>query len=205
MKRISFFSALILNSVLLFTSCNSSDSQKKSSTETKEIAGEKQESATPDFRNSPQYVYCKIDGQPFMTTIVNNSMNLGNRNDFHTTIEEEINGESKLSGMDFSFYSLEKTGAGILTDKDFYVQGHTEFKGTYVAFKTGAGHKLNLKSFKDGLLEGTFNFDVIDERDPGHMVNITDGVFKMQIEGKTNLQFDKNGDVNMDSLFKSIN
>jgi hypothetical protein len=205
MKTISLFGAFLLIALLLMISCKENNSKKDSLTNTLETAVENQAAVPPDFRNSPQYVYCKIDGQPFMTTIVNNSMNLGNRNDFHTTIEEEINGESKLSGIDFSFYSLEKKGAGILTDKDFYVQGHTEFKGKYVAFKTGAGHTLNLTSFKEGLVEGTFNFDLIDERDPGHIVKITDGVFKMQIEGKTNLQFDKNGDVNMDSLLKSIN
>jgi hypothetical protein len=95
--------------------------------------------------------------------------------------------------MDFSFYTLEKVGAGMLTEKDFYIQGHSEIGEKYVSFKTGADQKLNLSSLKDGLLEGTFNFDVKDEKDPTRIIKITDGVFKMQIEGKTNLKFDKNG------------
>jgi hypothetical protein len=211
MKRISFFSALILIGVLLFTSCKSSDSQKKSSSETKETANEKQEAETPDFRNLPQYVYCKIDGQPFLATYVFNAMNLPTRNDFATTEEQvKINGETKLSGMDFSFYTLAKVGAGTLTStKDFYVLGHTDFpengKLKSVSFKTKDGQHLTLTSLKDGLLEGTFNFDVADENDPSHILKITDGVFKMQLEGKTNLQFDKNGDIKMDSLLKNAN
>ena len=205
MKHIFLSVAFLVIGLLMITSCKENNSKKDSVTNTRETASEKQEAAPPDFRNFEQYVYCKIDGQPYMTTKVFNAMNLPNRNDFATSLEEEINGDTKLSGIDFSFYTLEKTGAGMLTDKDFYVQGHTEFKGKYVAFKTGADHKLNLTSFKDGLLEGTFNFDVIDERDPGHVVKVTDGVFKMQMEGKTNLKYDKNGDVNMDSLLKSIN
>ncbi len=193
MKRISFFSALILSSVLLFTSCKNSDSQKKSATETNETAGEKKEAVTPDFRNNPHYVYCKIDGQPYLETNVYNVMNLPNRSDFHSTLQDKINGETRLAGMDFSFYTLEKVGAGMLTEKDFYIQGHSEIGEKYVSFKTGADQKLNLSSLKDGLLEGTFNFDVKDEKDPTRIIKITDGVFKMQIEGKTNLKFDKNG------------
>ncbi len=204
MKHITLFAAFLVFNLLVITSCKESNSKNDSVTNTEGTVVEKQETGTPNFRNLPQYVYCKIDGTPYLETDVFNAMNLPNRVDFTTSIEEIINGDSRLTGMDFSFYTLEKKGAGMLTGKDFYVKGHTEFKEKYVSFNTGPEHKLNLISSKDGLLEGTFNFDVVDERDPGHIVKITDGVFKMQIEGKTNLQFDKNGDVNMDSLLKSI-
>ena len=203
MKSINFFGALILSSVLLFTSCKSKDSQQKSTIETKESANEKLEAITPDFRNFPQYVYCKIDGQPYLATWVFNAMNLPNRQDFATRAEQvEINGETKSSELEFSFYTLAKTGAGTLTsNEDFYVRGHTDFpengKLKYVSFNTKAGQHLTLSSLKDGILEGTFNFDVSDENDPAHILKITDGVFKMKLEGKTNLQYDKNGDVNL--------
>ncbi len=200
----------MVSSVLLFTSCKSSDSQIKSATETKETAGEKQEAVTPDFRNLPQYVYCKVDGQPYLATRLSNPMNLPNRNDFATSSEEKkLNDDTKIDEMNFNFYTLAKAGAGTLTsDKDFYVHGHTNFPENghwkYVRFSTKDGQHLTLISLKDGLLEGTFNFDVADENDPAHILKITDGVFKMQMEGKTNLQFDKNGDIKMDSLLKSI-
>ncbi len=206
MKHITLFGAFLVINLLMITSCKESNSKKDSVTNTEGTVVEKQETGTPDFRNLPQYVYCKIDGQPYLSTSVFNAMNLPNRHDFTTHTEEKINGETVLSNMDFSFYTLEKVGAGMLTDKDFYIQGGREFtdKNISVGFKTGADQKLNLSSFKDGLLEGTFSFEVKDASDPSRILKITDGVFKMQMEGKTNLKFDKNGDVNMDSLLKSI-
>ena len=215
MKHNSIFCALLLSAMLLLISCNNSDSKKNSTTEPKEGVNKKLEAVTPDFRSYPQYVSCKIDGHPYMaysdannTLGVFNSMNLPSRQDFSTRENQvEINGETKISQMDFSFYTLSKKQAGTLTsNKDFHVDGYTMFpegdKLVRVSFETVNGQQLTITSFKDGVLEGTFNFE--DNSDPKHIVKVTDGVFKLKIEGKTNLQYDKNGDVDMDSLLKSI-
>ena len=215
MKLINFFSTLMLSSVLLFTSCKNSDSQKISSTETKESANEKLEAVTPDFRNYPQYVSCKINGQPYVAyyaenhiTGISNSLNIPSQVVFHSSADQvKINGDTKISEIDFSFYKLTKESSGTLTsNKDFRVDGYTMFpeggKLVQVGFETVDGQQLTITSFKDGLLEGTFSFE--DKTNPARIVKITDGVFKFQQEGKTNLQYDKNGDVNMDSLLKSI-
>jgi len=201
--------------MLLVTSCNNPDSQKTSSTETKESVNEKLATVTPDFRNYSQYVSCKINGQPYVAyyadnhiTGISNSLNIPSQVVFSTRADQvEINGETKISEIDFSFYTLNKVGAGLLTsNKDVRVAGYTMFpedgKLVKVGFETTKGQQLTLTSFKDGILEGTFGFE--DKSDPARIVKITDGVFKMKQEGKTNLQYDKNGDVNMDSLLKSI-
>ena len=215
MKCKSFFSALFLSSILLIASCKNNDSKKTSTTDTNESVNNKLEAVTPDFRNYPQYVSCKIDGHPYLayydannTLGVFNSMNLPSRQDFSTRENQvEINGETKISQMDFSFYTLSKKPEGTLTsNNDFRVAGYTMFpeggKLARVSFETGEGQQLTLTSFKDGILEGTFNFE--DKSDPARIVKITDGVFKLKQEGKTNMQFDKNGDINMDSLLKSV-
>ena len=104
---------------------------------------------------------------------------------------------------------MAKMPTGTLTsNKDFYVQGHTDFQVgndlKYVSFTTKAGQQLTITSNKEGLIEGTFNFEVVDESDPTHVLKITDGVFKLQQEGKTAVKVDENGDVNMDSLLKNV-
>ena len=215
MKEFSFFNALVFGSIMLVTSCNSNNTKNEVATNTKETANEKLAAVTPDFRSYPQYVFCKIDGHPYLayydannTLGVFNSMNLPSRQDFSTRENQvEINGETKISQMDFSFYTLSKKPEGTLTSNtDFHVDGYTMFpeggKLARVSFETGEGQQLTLTSFKDGILEGTFNFE--DKSDPARIVKVTDGVFKLKQEGKTNLQYDKNGDVNMDSLLKSV-
>ena len=216
MKHKFFFSALLLSGLLLMASCKSNDFKKTSEKDLTEVVTEKEAAETPDFRNFPQYVSCKIDGHPYMayydannTLGVFNSMNLPSRQDFSTRENQvEINGETKISQMDFSFYTLSKKPDGTLTSNDdFHVAGYTMFpeggKLKRVSFETRDGQQLTLTSSKDGLLEGTFSFE--DNADPAHIVKVTDGVFKLKMEGKTNLQYDKSGDVNMDSLLKSIN
>ena len=215
MNHNSIFCALLLSGMLLLICCNNSDSKKTSTTDTNESVNNKLEGKTPDFRNYPQYVSCKINGQPYLayydannTLGVFNSMNLPSRQDFSTRENQvEINGETKISQMDFSFYTLSKKPEGTLTsNNDFRVAGYTMFpeggKLVKVGFETTDGQQLTLTSFKDGILEGTFNFE--DKSDPARIVKITDGVFKLKQEGKTNMQFDKNGDINMDSLLKSV-
>lgn len=217
MKTITFLSTLFFSSILLFTSCNNGDSEQKSGADTNETANEKLAEVSTDFQNYPQYVSCKIDGQPYVAYYseshiggITNSLNMASQVVFSTSADQvQINGKTKISQLDFSFFTLNKTGAGTLTSNtDFYFQGHTDFPEggslKYVSFTTKAGQQLVLTSFKDGLLEGTFSFDVVDEKDPAHILKITEGVFKLQQEGKTSVKTDKNGDVNMDSLIKSI-
>ncbi len=206
---------IIIICLIIFTSCKNSDSQKKSAEETKESANEKLEAVTPDFRNYPQYVSCKINGQPYVAYYaenhiagITNSLNIPSQVVFHSSADQvQINGDTKISEIDFSFYKLTKESSGTLTsNKDFRVDGYTMFpeggKLVQVGFETVDGQQLTITSFKDGLLEGTFSFE--DKRNPARIVNITEGVFKFQQEGKTNVQYDKNGDINMDSLMKSI-
>jgi len=136
MKRNSFFHAIFLSSILFLTSCNNSDSKKTSATDTNESANEKLEAVTPDFRNYPQYVSCKIEGQPYLAyytdnhiTGITNSLNIPSQVVFSTSADQvEINGDTKISQMDFSFYTLSKKQEGTLTsNKDFYVDGYTMF------------------------------------------------------------------------------
>ena len=216
MKYNSIFTAFLFSSILFISSCKNSDSKKTSETDTKTTANDKAPAVISDFRSYPQYVSCKIDGHPYVaysdannTLGVFNSMNLPSRQDFSTRENQvEINGETKISQMDFSFYTLSKKPEGTLTSNtDFHVEGYTMFpegsKLVRVSFETKDGQQLTIRSFKDGILEGTFSF--LDNADPAKIVKVTDGIFKFKMEGKTNLQYDKNGDVNMDSLLKSIN
>ena len=216
MKYNAIFTAFLLSSILLISSCKNGDSKKTSETDTNESVNNKPEAVTPDLQNYSQYVSCKIDGHPYIaysdannTLGVFNSMNLPSRQDFSTRENQvEINGETKISQMDFSFYTLSKKSEGTLTSNtDFHVDGYTMFpeggKLGRVSFETKDGQQLTITSFKDGILEGTFSF--VDNADPAKIVKVTDGIFKFKMEGKTNLQYDKNGDVNMDSLLKSLN
>ena len=216
MKYNAIFTAFLLSSILLISSCKNGDSKKTSETDTNESVNNKPEAVTPDLQNYSQYVSCKIDGHPYIaysdannTLGVFNSMNLPSRQDFSTRENQvEINGETKISQMDFSFYTLSKKSEGTLTSNtDFHVDGYTMFpeggKLVRVSFETKDGQQLTITSFKDGILEGTFSF--VDNADPAKIVKVTDGIFKFKMEGKTNLQYDKNGDVNMDSLLKSLN
>ncbi len=72
-----------------------------------------------------------------------------------------------------------------------------------VSFETKDGQQLTLTSIKDGILEGTFSFDGASGTNPGQIVKITDGVFKMKQDKPNNIKTDANGDVNIDSLMKS--
>ena len=216
MKYNSIFTAFLLSSILFISSCKNGDSKKTSETDTNESVNNKPEAVTPDLQNYPQYVSCKIDGHTYIaysdannTLGVFNSMNQPSRQDFSTRENQvEINGETKISQMNFSFYTLSKKPEGTLTSNtDFHVDGYTMFpeggKLARVSFETKNGQQLTITSFKDGILEGTFSFE--DNADPAKIVKVTDGIFKFKMEGQTNLQYDKSGDVNMDSLLKSLN
>lgn len=209
MKHNSSLSALLAISMLLFTSCKDGDTKKTSETDSKTTANESAPAVIKDFRSYPQYVSCKIDGHPYVSTQVLNAVNLPSRQDFSTREDQEqINGETKISEMDLSFFTLSKKQEGTLTStKDFHAAGYTMFpsggKLVRVSFETKEGQQLIITSYKDGILEGTFNFE--DNSNPAYIVKVTDGVFKLKQEGKTNMQYDKNGDVNMDSLLKSVN
>lgn len=216
MKVNFILSCFITGFICTISSCNNTDSTKKTVTDTQQTANEKLAVVAPDFKSYPQYLYCKIDGQPYVAYYnddhiggITNSLNLPSNLVFSTSADQvQINGKTKISEFDISFYSLPKTG--ILTStKDFYAQGHTDFPENgdlkYVSFATKKEQQLTLSTVKDGMLEGTFTFNVVDENNANHVLKITEGVFKLQQGKKTNLQMDKNGDVNMDSMLKSIN
>ena len=211
MKYNAIFTAFFLSSILFISSCKNSDSKKTSETDTKTTATDKAPAVISDFRSYPQYLSCKINGHPYVSTQVLNAVNLPSRQDFSTREDQEqINGETKISEMDLVFFTLPKKPEGILTStKDFYMTGYTMFpeggKLVKVGFEVKEGQQLTLTSSKDGILEGTFSFDGASGTNNEKIVKVTDGVFKVKIEGKTNLQYDKHGDVNMDSLLKSIN
>lgn len=211
MKYNAIFTAFLLSSILLISSCKNSDVKKTSDTETKTTTTDKAPAVISDFRSYPQYVSCKINGHPYVSTQVLNAVNLPSRQDFSTREnQEQINGETKISEMNISFFTLPKKPEGILTSiKDFYMTGYTMFpeggKLERVGFEVKEGQQLTLTSSKDGVLEGTFSFDGVTGTNNEQIVKVTEGVFKVKTEGKTNLKYDKNGDVNMDSLLKSLN
>ena len=182
------------------------------------LASTQNTAAEKDCQNYPQYVSCKINGQPYLAyydaghiTAITNALNISSQVVFATSADQEtINGKTKISELSFSFYTLATKGAGVLASvKDFYVQGHTDFPAgndlKYTSFKTTSGQTLTLESYNDGILQGRFAFDVADENDPSHILKITDGNFKLLQVKPTNIKPDANGDVNMDSLMKSLN
>ena len=211
MKYNAIFTVFLLSSILFISSCKNTDSKKTSESDTKTTANDKAPAVISDFRSYPQYVSCKIDGHPYVSTQVLNSVNLPSRQDFSTREnQEEINGDTKISELDLSFFTLPKKPEGILTStKDFHSAGYTMYpeggKLVRVGFEVKEGQQLTLTSSKGGILEGTFSFDGVTGTNNEKIVKITEGVFKVKTEGKTNLQYDKNGDVNMDSLLKSLN
>lgn len=201
---------------VLATSCGNNET-KTTATDTQATANEKLEQVTPDYHNYAQYISCKIDGQPFLayyedghTTGITNSLNLPSQVVFNGSADEaKINGKTKTSELNISFYTLPKKATGTLTSNtDFYVQGHTDMPEggdlKYVSFVTKSGQSLIITSNKDGVLEGSFSMDVVDENNPSRTLKITDGNFKLKQGGKSSVQTDANGNVNMDSLTNSI-
>ena len=212
----STFLSLLLLSCIAFTSCGDRTEKTTVTSDSTQVAPPASE--TPDFRSYPQYLSCKIEGQVYVAyyaeghiTGITNALNMPARMVFATSADQEqLNGQTKISELNLTFFGLTQKGPGTYTStKDFYLDGHTSFaEGTGLKeyhFKTGEGQQLTVTSFKEGLVEGTFSFDVVDENNPAHILKLTDGVFKLQQEGETKIQVNENGDVNMDSLMKSIN
>lgn len=175
---------------------------------------------TVDPQAYGQYLSCKIDGQPYLayyadghTTDVQNPINMAGRTDFATRADEApLNGDTKLSALNLVLFNLAKKGAGPYTSpKDFHLDGHTCFaKKTGpgvddVHFIVALGQQLTLSSLKDGVAEGTFALDVQDENDKAHLLKLTEGRFKLALDGgvKT-LKVDQNGDVDMNKLMKDV-
>ncbi len=110
MKKICF-TLFFVHVCLFLLSCNNDNSSKATVTDTKESTNEKLESITPDFRNYPQYVSCKIDGQPYVAyyadnhiTGISNSLNIPSQVVFSTSADQvEINGETKKARLILAF------------------------------------------------------------------------------------------------------
>lgn len=209
-----FISRLLPTALLtcLLYSCSSPDKQSAPAENT---PAKTTETAT-DYRQYAQYVSCKINGQPYLAyyadhhvTAIVNTLNTSSRFSFSTSADEEkINGETKLSELEFNLYNLAGKGTGIYTSpNDFDMHGHTDFpangKLKYVRFATVNGQQLTVTAYKDGVVEGTFNVDVADDSNPASVLKITEGVFKIRAGGKTVIKADHNGDVNMDSMLNS--
>ncbi len=201
---------------LAVTSCSNNTEKTSASSDSTQVAPPAD--ATPNFRSYPQYLSCKIDGQPYVAyyadghiTGITNALNMPSQIVFATSAEqEELNGKTKISELTLTFFTLPKTGVGTYTsNKGFYLMGHTSFaEGTGLKeyhFNTGEGQQLTVTSFQNRIVEGTFNLEVIDENDPAHKLKLTDGVFKLQQGGDTKIQVNEEGDVNMDSMMKSLN
>lgn len=208
----------ILFPVALFFAVSCSGPGKQPSKATDTITNEVASRVAPvDYTRYEQYVSCKIDGQPYLayyaphhTAAVVNTVNMPARYSFSTSADEEkINGKTKLSELEFNLFHMDRKKAGTYTSPDeFEIHGHTDFPENgqlkYVRFATTKDQQLMITSIKDGIVEGTFSAAVADENDPAHILQITDGHFKVKQGGKTSIKADENGDVNMDSLVNSI-
>ncbi len=173
-------------------------------------ANSKLATITPDYKTLPQYLSCKLDGQPYLAadnfgSITN--INMSGRITFATSAEQvKINDETKISEFNFQFFNIETQGAATyISTKDFYVDGHTDFvengKLKYVSFSIKDGQQITISSYKDGLIEADFAFDVVDEKDPTHILKITDGHLKLQQTGKgATMKVDANGDVDINKV-----
>ena len=165
-----------------------------------------------------QYLACKIDGQPYLayyadghTTNVSNPVNMARRTDFATSADQvPLNGDTKLSELHLLLFGLAKKRAGTYTSpNDFTLDGHTCF-----AKKTGTGvddihftlaknQQLTVSSLEKGVVKGHFTADVVDDHDPAHVLHLTEGTFKLALDGGVKeIGQQPNGDVDMDKLMK---
>ncbi len=183
--------------VLLFTACNNASAPANSGdTTAKEAAQAPAAAATQDYHSYPQYLSCSINGQPYLayyadghTSNISNPVNMANRTDFATSADQvQLNGGTKISELHFLLFDLAKKGAGTYTStKEFNMDGHTSFaEGSglkEVHFVVADGQQLTISSLKDSTIEGSFSFDAVDEQNKSNVLKITDGHFKLMLDG----------------------
>lgn len=202
--------------VLIFTACNNADAPATQTDSTTTKSEASTQTAAPDYRSYAQYVSCSINGQPYLaysadghSSNISNPVNMPTRTDFATSADQvEMNGGTKISELHFLFFDLAKKGAGTYTSpKEFYMDGHTSFpEGAVlkeVHFIIAEGQQLTVSSVKDSTIEGSFAFDALDENDKSKVLKITDGHFKLHVDGGIkSLKVNSDGDVDMDKLIK---
>ena len=167
-----------------------------------------------------QYLACKIDGQPYLayyadghTTNVSNPVNMASRTDFATSADQvPLNGDTKLSELHLLLFNLAKKRVGTYTSpNEFTLDGHTCFakkSGTGVDdihFTLARNQQLTVSSLEKGVVKGNFTADVVDDHDPTHVLHLTEGTFKLALDGGVKEIGKKaDGDVDMDKLMKDV-
>lgn len=174
--------------------------------------------ATADPESYGQYVACKIDGQPYLayyveghTSNVSNPLNMASRTDFATSADQvPLNGDTKISELHLILFDLAKKRVGTYRSPDgFTLDGHTAFAKPAgagldeVHFTVAGGQTLTVKSLENGIVKGSFTADVVDDHDKGHVLHLTEGFFKLALDGGVKeIGKKKGGDVDMDKLMR---
>ena len=174
--------------------------------------------ATADPESYGQYVACKIDGQPYLayyveghTSNVSNPLNMASRTDFATSADQvPLNGDTKISELHLILFDLAKKRVGTYRSPDgFTLDGHTAFAKPAgagldeVHFTVAGGQTLTVKSLENGIVKGSFTADVVDDHDKTRVLHLTEGFFKLALDGGVKeIGKKKGGDVDMDKLMR---
>ena len=172
--------------------------------------------APGNYQRYAQYLWCRIDGQPYLayhaeghTTNISNPVNMARRTDFVTSADQvPLNGDTKISDMQLLLFNLTRKGAGqYRSPRDFHLDGRTAFaQGAglrEVHFAVADGQTLTVSSLKEGVAEGTFSLDVVDQNNKGRVLKLTDGHFRLALDGGLkSLTIDENGDTDLQKMMK---
>ncbi len=174
--------------------------------------------ATADPESYGQYVSCKIDGQPYLayyveghTSNISNPLNLASRTDFASSADQvPLNGDTKISELHLILFNLAKKRVGTYRSPDgFTLDGHTAFAKPAgagldeVHFTVAGGQTLTVKSLENGIVKGSFTADVVDDHDKNRVLHLTEGFFKLALDGGVKeIGQKKDGDVDMDKLMR---
>ena len=173
---------------------------------------------TADPESYGQYMSCKINGQAYLasyvdghTSNISNPVNMASRTDFATSADQvPLNGDTKISELHLILFNLAKKRVGTYTSpKDFHLDGHTAFakaSGTGLDeyhFTLADGQTLTVKSLENGIVKGSFTADVMDDNDKSHVLHLTEGFFKLALDGGVKeISKKADGDVDLDKLMK---
>ena len=175
--------------------------------------------ATKDYKGYDQYLYCTINGQPYLayaedghSSAISNSLNMASRTAFSTSADDErINGATKSGELQLDFFGLGAKGTGTYTsNRDFIVQGHTDLmengKLVYTRFMSAEGHTLQVTKISKDYIEGTFSLDATNEQDATKVLKFADGHFRLKASGGLKgLKMTADGqDVDVGKMLKDI-
>jgi len=152
--------------------------------------------APKDYKGYDQYVYCTINGQPYLaysedghSSAISNSLNMASRTAFSTSADDEhVSGATKTGELELDFFGLGAKGPGTYTsNRDFIVQGHTDLvengKLVYTRFMSAEGHTLHVTKIEKDYIEGTFQLDAASEQDVTKILKFADGHFRLKANG----------------------